>query len=55
MTGITSRCSPQQGRHKVMSTESSHRLLKRASSNDTKGNYIILQLRWIIHVGQPSE
>lgn len=40
MKGTTSRCSPRQGRHKVMSTESSHRLLERASSSDTKGNYI---------------
>jgi len=55
MTGTTSRCSPQQGRHKLMSTETSHLFLKRASSSDTKGNCIILHLSLIIHVRQPSE
>ena len=50
-----SRCSPQQGRHKLMSTESSHLVLKRDSSNDTNDNYIILHIRCKIYVGQPSE
>ena len=55
MTGITSRCPPQECRHKLMSTSTSHLVPKRASSNDTKYNYIILHLRWMIHVGQPSD
>ena len=54
MTGTMSR-SPQQDHYKLMSTATSHLFLKRASSSDTKGNCIILHLRWIIHVGQPSE
>lgn len=45
VTGTTSRCSTQQGRHNLMSTETSHLFLKRASSSDTNGNYMALHLR----------